>query len=51
MVPVETLPMVELPLPYLTPKEHMEEAAVSYVYNPSSFYLILGKQGASIIER
>ncbi|XP_045132708.1 uncharacterized protein LOC123516972 isoform X2 [Portunus trituberculatus] len=51
VVPVYALPMVELPLPYIMPKEHVEEAVLSHVQNPGHFYLVLGKQGNLMVER
>lgn len=51
VVPVYALPMVELPLPYIMPKEHVEEAVLSHVQNPGHFYLLLGRQGTFMVER
>lgn len=51
MIPVGALPMVELPLPYINPKEHVEEAVLSHVESPGHFYLLLGRGGTSLVER
>uniref|UniRef100_A0A0P4VYH4 C3H1-type domain-containing protein n=1 Tax=Scylla olivacea TaxID=85551 RepID=A0A0P4VYH4_SCYOL len=51
VVPIYALPMVELPLPYIMPKEHVEEAVLLHVQNPGHFYLVLGRQGTLMVER
>lgn len=51
MVPVGALPSVELPMPYIAPHYHVEEAVLSYVRNPAHFYLVLGSQGTATVEK
>lgn len=51
MIPVGALPSVDLPMPYIAPYDHIEEAVLSYARNPANFYLVLGREGMNTVEK
>ncbi|XP_050721650.1 uncharacterized protein LOC127001294 isoform X4 [Eriocheir sinensis] len=51
MIPVGALPSVDLPMPYVSPYDHVEEAVLSYAKNPAHFYLVLGREGTDTVQK